>query len=179
MHRAALASRIRETSRIRGNFRLRSGRVSDTYFDKYLFESDPAIIRAIAEHMQALIPADTQVLCGLELGGIPVVTMLSQVSGIPAAFIRKERKEYGTEKYAEGPSLAGKAIVLVEDVISTGGAVRDAAAMLRTDGIAVSRCLCVIDRMTGGRESLAEVGIELRPLLTMQEICQDGYGVDG
>lgn len=116
LQRAALAQWIRETSKIRGTFRLRSGRVSDTYFDKYLFESDPALLLAIVDHMRALVPKETQILCGLEMGGIPVVTMLSQVTGIPAAFIRKERKTYGTEKYAEGPPLAGKAVVLIEDV---------------------------------------------------------------
>jgi orotate phosphoribosyltransferase len=170
IERSALARRIATTSRIRGTFRLRSGRVSETYFDKYLFESDPVLLRAIAEQMAPLIPPDTDVLCGLEMGGIPVVTVLSQVTGLPAAFVRKARKAYGTEKYAEGPALAGHTIALVEDVVSTGGALLDAAAMLRADGIAVATAVCVIDRQTGGREALAAAGIELRALFTMTEI---------
>lgn len=109
-------------------------------------------------------------LCGLEMGGIPVVTVLSQVTGLPASFIRKSRKSYGTEKYAEGPPLEGRSIALIEDVVSTGGALLDAASMLRVDGIAVSIAICVVDRQTGGREALARSGIELRSLFTMAEI---------
>jgi orotate phosphoribosyltransferase len=168
--RAALARRIRQVSKIRGTFRLRSGRVSDTYFDKFLFESNPELLRGVAEQMAALVPSDTEVLCGLELGGIPVVTVLSQVTGLPAAFLRKSRKSYGTEKYAEGPPLTGRSIVLIEDVVSTGGAILDAASMLRADGIRAALAICVIDRQTGGREALAAAGIELRSLFTMAEV---------
>lgn len=166
--RDALARRIRDVAQLHGTFTLRSGRVSDTYFDKYLFESDPRLLRAIAAAMVPLLPADTEVLCGLELGGIPVVTVLSQLTGLPAAFIRKTAKTYGTEKYAEGPPLEGKRIVLVEDVVSSGGAILDFAIRLRADRVAVDRALCVIDR--GGREALQAQGIELQSLYTMNEI---------
>lgn len=164
------ARRIRETSKLRGSFTLRSGRVSDTYFDKYLFESDPQLLSSIAQLMAPLIPGDTEILCGLEMGGIPVVTMLSQVTGLPAAFVRKTPKTHGTCKYAEGPSLAGRRIVLVEDVVSSGGAILDTAAMLRTDGVEVNLAICVIDRQTGGLEALASQGIELRCVFTMEQI---------
>lgn len=97
-----LAYRIRQCARLNGSFKLRSGKVSDTYFDKYQFEADPALLRSIAEAMAALVPRDTDVLAGLEMGGIPIVTLLSQVTGLPAAFIRKEPKAYGTCRYAEG-----------------------------------------------------------------------------
>ena len=83
-------------------------------------------------------------------GGIPIVTMLSHHTRIPAAFIRKTRKEYGTCNYVEGTDLAGKRIVLVEDVVSSGGAILDAVGMLRSDGIAVDTAICVLDRQTGG-----------------------------
>jgi orotate phosphoribosyltransferase len=167
---AALAAEIGRVARIQGRFVLRSGQVSSTYFDKYLFESDPRLLRSIAEAMSALVPSGTDVLCGLEMGGIPVVTVLSQVTGIPAAFVRKARKTYGTEKVAEGPPLAGRAIVLVEDVVSSGGALLDAATVLRADGVEVGLAVCVIDRQTGGREALAHAGIELRALFTLEQI---------
>jgi orotate phosphoribosyltransferase len=170
MQHATLAARIRQVSKIRGTFTLRSGKISDTYFDKFLFQSDPELLRDIVRQMAPLVPPGTEVLCGLELGGIPVVTALSQVTGLPAAFIRKSRKAYGTEKYAEGPPLAGKHIALVEDVVSTGGALLDAASMLRADGVRVPLAICVIDRQTGGRERLAEAGIELRSLFTSQDV---------
>jgi orotate phosphoribosyltransferase len=165
-----LARSIREISMLRGSFRLRSGQTSDTYFDKYLFESNPRLLRAIAEALSKLVPPRSEVLCGLEMGGIPVVTVLSQVTGLPAAFIRKARKGYGTEKFAEGPPLSGQRIVLIEDVVSTGGAIVDAAAMLRDERVEATVALCVIDRQAGGFEALATAGIELRALFTMREI---------
>ena len=110
---ATLAQRILHSSRLTGEFVLRSGAVSTTYFDKYLFESDPELLVAVAEAMKPLIPPETELLAGLEMGGIPVVTALSIATGLPCAFVRKERKAHGTCKYAEGPDLGGKRVVLV------------------------------------------------------------------
>jgi len=169
-----IARRIRQASRLTGEFVLRSGEVSNTYFDKYLFESDPALLKAIAEEMAALVPRDTDVLAGLEMGGLPIVTVVSQVTGIPAAFIRKSRKEHGTRKYAEGPDLAGKNVVIVEDVVSSGGAILNILAMLNADGVRPAIALCVIDRETGGKQALLEQGLELKSLFTMSEIENSG-----
>jgi len=165
-----LARRIRETSQLHGTFTLRSGAVSDTYFDKYRFEADPVLLREIGEALLPLIPAGTSVLAGLEMGGIPVVTVLSQLSGLPAAFLRKAPKTYGTCRSAEGARLSGERVLLVEDVVSSGGAILDQLRLLRADGVSPAAALCVIDRETGGREALAAEGVELRALLTMSAI---------
>ena len=162
--------RIREVSKLTGEFVLRSGAVSNTYFDKYLFESDPLLLAAIAQEMAALVPPGTDILAGFEMGGIPVVTALSHITGIPAAFLRKKPKEHGTRKFAEGPQLRGKNVVLVEDVVSSGGQILETLAMLKADGIGPAIALCVIDRESGGKEALAENGLELKPLFTMSEI---------
>jgi orotate phosphoribosyltransferase len=169
-HSLSLPARIRACARLSGHFTLRSGKTSDTYFDKYQFEADPALLRDIAQDLAALLPPGTEVLAGLEMGGIPIVTLLSQVTGLPAAFIRKEPKAYGTCRYAEGAPLMGKRFVLVEDVVSSGGALLDALAKLKADGLAPLAALCVIDRETGGREALAAVGLELRALLTFAQV---------
>jgi len=165
-----IPAQILETSKLTGDFILRSGARSDTYFDKYLFESNPQLLKAIVEKMASDIPQGTEVLAGLEMGGIPVVTALSQVTGLPCAFIRKEPKRHGTCKYAEGPSLNGRKVVLVEDVVSSGGAILDALAMLRADGVSPLVTLCVIDRESGGKEKLFAEGVELRAAFTMSEI---------
>lgn len=165
-----LAARIRQSARLNGAFTLRSGKVSDTYFDKYQFEADPGLLLAIAQELKELIPEGTDVLAGLEMGGIPIVVLLSQVSGIPAAFIRKQPKDYGTCRYAEGASLEGKKFVLIEDVVSSGGAILDALGLLKSDGYWPAAALCVIDRETGGKEALADVGLELKPLYTFSAI---------
>ena len=170
MDKLALAREIRRVAKLTGQFTLRSGAVSDTYFDKYQFESSPRLLRAIAEQMALLVPADTQILCGLELGGVPVVTMLSQVTGLPAAFIRKEPKAYGTAKFAEGPPLEGRSLLLVEDVVSSGGQIIDSSMMMREAGCVVKEALCVIDRRPADGTVLHEAGIELHALLTMAEI---------
>ena len=165
---------IRKRARLAGHFTLRSGLTSEIYFDKYQFESDPNLLKAIAGELVALVPEDTEILAGLEMGGIPVVTVLSQITGLPAAFLRKEPKTYGTSRHAEGADLRNKNVVLVEDVVSSGGAILDAVAALRRDGINPGIALCVIDRQTGGRESLGRGGIELRPLYTMEQIEKAG-----
>ena len=104
------------------------------------------------------------------MGGIPVVTVLGQLTGLPTAFLRKERKTYGTRRYAEGAELTGARVTLIEDVVSSGGALLDTLVMLREDGIEPETAVCVIDRETGGVEALAEVGVELRALFTMRQI---------
>jgi orotate phosphoribosyltransferase len=165
-----IARAIRNIAKLEGSFTLRSGAVSDTYFDKYRFEADPGLLRAITEAMVPIIPTDASVLAGLEMGGIPLVTLLGQLTGLPTAFIRKEAKTYGTLRYAEGADLVDQRVVLIEDVVSSGGAILDAVDKLRNDGIDPQTAVCVIDRETGGREALAAVGVELRALLTMSQI---------
>ena len=165
-----LARRVYDTAHLTGTFTLRSGQVSHEYFDKYLFEAEPALLRDIAEAMAPLVPAGTELLAGLELGGIPIVTMLSQVTGIPALFVRKKAKDYGTCRLAEGGEIEGKRLAVVEDVVTTGGQVLLSCADLRERGATVDTVLCVIDREAGGPEAFAEVGLALRPLFTMTQL---------
>ena len=108
-------------------------------------------------------------LAGLEMGGIPIVTVLGQLTGLPIAFLRKEAKTYGTCRYAEGARLNGK-VVLIEDVVSSGGALVNTLSLLNTDDIHPNVAVCVIDRQTGGVEALAAQGVELRSLLSSQQI---------
>ncbi len=166
----SLEARIIQAAKIHGAFTLRSGKMSDTYFDKYQFEAIPELLADIAQAMRGLIPEDTEVLAGLEMGGIPIVTMLSQVSGLHSAFIRKEPKSYGTCRYSEGADLVSKRVLLIEDVVSSGGAIIDAVTMLREDGVAVSQALCVIDRETGGYENLLAHDVELLSLFRQSDL---------
>ncbi len=165
-----LAATIGNVARIHGTFTLRSGAVSETYFDKYRFEADPELLRRIGEALSQLIPAETTVLAGLEMGGIPIVTMLGQLTGLPTAFLRKEAKTYGTCRYAEGTELQGERVLMVEDVVSSGGAILNNLAMLRGDGIEPVAALCVIDRQSGGAQALTAEGLQLIALLTSTDI---------
>lgn len=165
-----LARKIYQASYLRGKFQLRSGAVSHEYFDKYLFESDPALLNEIAQEMSHFVPGNVDALAGLELGGIPIATLLSQITGLPALFVRKEAKLYGTCKLAEGGAIDGKKLLIVEDVVTTGGQIIQSAQALRQRGAVVEDVVCVIDREAGGRENLANVGLSLQALFTMGEL---------
>jgi orotate phosphoribosyltransferase len=106
LEKTELAQRIYKAAHLTGTFTLRSGQVSSEYFDKYLFEADPALLREIASLMTKNIPADTDILAGLEMGGIPIATALSLQTGIAGAFVRKKAKDYGTCKLAEGTDVS-------------------------------------------------------------------------
>ena len=165
-----LARDVDARCRLTGEFTLRSGQVSSEYFDKYLFETDPGLLARVAAQMEPLLPEDVDLIGGLEMGGIPIVTALSARTGRPALFVRKQAKEYGTCKLAEGPDVAGRRVTLVEDVITTGGAVRDATKALREVGAVVEVVVCAIDRSPEGENPLADVGLEVRAVLTKAEL---------
>jgi orotate phosphoribosyltransferase len=169
----SLAFRIKASAKLTGNFILRSGVASTTYFDKYRFEADPVLLLDIATEMAKLVPPGTEVLAGLEMGGIPVVTMLSQVTGLPAAFMRKQPKTYGTCRYAEGAPLSARPFVLIEDVVSSGGAIIDTLHMLKADGFFPTAAICVIDRESGGKEALSAIGLPLMSLFTYSDISDE------
>jgi len=169
-NRVAFARRIVARAHLTGRFTLRSGATSDSYFDKYAFESDPLLLREIAETLAALLPNQADAVAGLELGGVPLATVLSQVCGLPTIFVRKHAKTYGTSRLAEGFEVRGKHLVVVEDVITTAGQVIESVRELRARGARIETVLCVIDREAGGADRLAEHGLELRSLFTMAEL---------
>lgn len=168
--RTGLATRIHQATYLTGEFVLRSGVTANEYFDKYLFESDPALLREIATELAPLVPADADALAGLELGGIPLVTMLSQVTGLPALFVRKQAKTYGTCRLAEGGEVEGRRLVVVEDVVTSGGQIIISTNQLRELGASVGVAVCAIDRESGGPEKLAAEGIELRSLFRISDL---------
>src|SRR6187399_2781554 len=166
----SLALDVDTCCRLTGEFTLRSGQVAAEYFDKYLFESDPALLARVVDQMVDLVPEGTELLGGLELGGVPIATVLSSLTGRPALFVRKQAKEYGTCKLAEGSDVAGRRVTLIEDVITTGGAVRDATRELRAAGATVEVVVCAIDRSPAGQNPLDDVGLEVRPVLTKAQL---------
>lgn len=172
MDRAHLAAEIDAACRLTGAFTLRSGATASEYFDKYLFESQPELLRTVAQAMVPFVPPEAEALAGLELGGIPVATMLSSLTGLPTLFVRKEAKTYGTRRLAEGADPTGRRIVLIEDVITTGGAVRHAAGALRELGAIVDVVICVIDRSGRARGILTDVSLETRAVLTKADLDQ-------
>jgi orotate phosphoribosyltransferase len=170
-----LPARIRELCRLEGSFTLRSGRTAPEYFDKYRFESSPNLLAEIGRRMVRLIPVGIEVLAGLEMGGIAVVTVLSHYSGLPAAFVRKAAKQYGTARLCEGSDIAGKSVLIVEDVVTSGGQVVLSASELRALGANVDHALCVIDREEGGAEALLKAHIHLTPLFRRRDLLEEAH----
>ncbi len=165
MTKQDLAKKIFEIAHLTGEFKLRSGQISNEYFDKYRFEAQPDLLRQIAKQMAPLIPAGTEILAGLEMGGIPIATALSLETGLPCVFVRKSAKDYGTCKFAEGLEISGKKVCIIEDVVTTGGQVVLSTADLRSIGAQINHVLCVIHRGPVFPEpKLSEIGLTLSPL---------------
>lgn len=170
MEKIELAKAIYDKSHLTGKFLLRSGTYSSEYFDKYLFESDPILLKAIAIEMAKLVPEGTEVLAGLEMGGIPLAAAISMETGIPAAYVRKKAKSYGTCRIAEGASLKDKNVLIIEDVVTSGGQIMISSKEMKDAGAKICDVLCVIDREAGGSDALKVAGLKLHPLFTMTDL---------
>lgn len=165
-----LAREIFKCAHLEGEFKLRSGQTSKEYFDKYMFEAKPDILHEIAKRMKELVPEGIDFLAGLEMGGIPLVTSISLVSNHDVLFVRKQAKEYGTCKVAEGKEFSGKKICIIEDVVTTGGQIVKSVQELRNQGGIVEDVICVIQREEGATASLEKEGLNLKALFSMDEI---------
>ena len=146
MNKHDLGQALLAACHLRGEFQLRSGVTSSEYFDKYRFESDPHLLHQIAIQLVELLPTNVDALAGLELGGIPIVTALSLNTGLPALFVRKAAKDYGTCQVVEGGTVRDRRIVVVEDVVTSGGQILISAEELRKLGAQIVGVLCVVDR---------------------------------
>jgi len=169
MDKTELARRIKDAAYLEGDFVLRSGKRSQYYLDKYLFETQPDILSELGR-LFAQRAADADVIAGPELGAVALAAATSMASGKPFAIVRKAKKDYATGKRIEGTPVAGKRALLVEDVGTTGGAVLEAAATLVQAGAEITRIVFVIDRMEGARENVEAVGYTFEALLTRQDL---------
>jgi orotate phosphoribosyltransferase len=160
-----------KASVLRGSFQLRSGAQSSYYIDKYLFTTQPDLLRRIAAELAARLPGDVQRLAGPVLGAVPLVTALSLQTGLPSLIVRVEKpKEYGTSKRIEGLLEPGERVVLVEDVVTTAGAALAAVDVLREAGADVLGALVVIDREAGGAAAFAAAGVPFQALFTKSQL---------
>jgi orotate phosphoribosyltransferase len=156
-----------------GEFELSHGGTSEYYVDKYRFETDPTALRAIADafagRLAGTVDGETK-LAGVALGAVPLVTATALAGEHPYVIVRKSRKEYGTGNRVEGELDGGERVVVLEDVATTGTSAAEAVEALREAGATVDRAMVVVDRGEGGRERLAEEGVELDALLTAEDL---------
>ncbi len=165
-----LANKIAQVATLDGEFLLRSGRVSHRYFDKYRFEGVPELLQPLAHAMAKTLPADTEIIAGLEMGGIPLVTAISLETGIPAAFIRKEAKTYGTCRAIEGQDVMHRKVTFIEDVITTGGAVQDAYNLATKEGAEILAVVCAIWRGDGAPHIQGVPALPVLPIFTQADL---------
>lgn len=169
MDKAELVRRIKDAAYLEGDFVLRSGRRSRYYLDKYLFETQPAILAELGRRL-AERADDADLIAGAELGGVPLAAAASIAAGKPFLIVRNAKKDYGTEKMIEGSAPEGARVLLVEDVATTGGQVLEAAKALREARLTVTRIVCTIDRMEGARENVESAGYAFEALLTREDL---------
>jgi orotate phosphoribosyltransferase len=164
---------LKEVAYLEGEFTLRSGRKSTHYFDKYRFETQPELLRAVAERIGGAVRehcADATRLAGPELGAVALATAASLSSGLPFVIVRKEAKGYGTGNRLEGVWAEGETVCLVEDVVTSGGAAISAVQALRDAGLRCDTAICVVDREEGGVDELARHAVRLRALFRASDV---------
>jgi orotate phosphoribosyltransferase len=164
---------LREHAYLEGEFVLRSGRRSRYYLDKYRFETRPDILAALGERLAEAVrrsEPEAARLAGPELGAIALAAAASLASGLPFLIVRKAAKDYGTSNRLEGAYEEGELVCLVEDVVTSGGALLEAVEALRDARLVVRTAICVVDREEGGAEALARHGVRLRPIFRAADI---------
>lgn len=170
MERTQLAKRVREAAYLEGEFTLRSGRKSNYYLDKYLFETQPDILKALGEMFARYVADSTTLIAGAELGGVALAAATSMASGKPFVIIRNTKKDYGTGKPYEGKLSDGDSVLIVEDIATTGGQVLEAARFITDIGAKVERIVAVIDRQEGAGENIEKAGFTFESLYTKADL---------
>ena len=162
-----LGARLREHALLEGDFVLRSGRRSSYYLDKYRFETVPELLGPLGERLADAVrehEPEAVRLAGPALGAVALAASASLASGLPFLIVREAAKEYGTANRLEGVYEAGETVCVIEDGVTSGGALAEAVAALREAGLVVRNAVCVVDREEGGADALARLGVRLRCL---------------
>lgn len=159
-----------------GTFRLASGQISNFYLDCRKLTLDSAATNLIAAGMWEKIGRDLPAAVGgMAVGAVPIVSAILCFAGlrqIPLAgfFVRKESKDHGTGKRIEGPVEPGQNVVIVEDVVTTGGSCIAAIEAAREYGLRVDRAIAIVDRKPGDHPEFERIGVRLESLLTIDQL---------
>ena len=174
-----LGLRLLDVALLEGDFTLRSGKRSRWYLDKYRFETDPALLRELGERLATAavgVEPEAVRLGGPALGAVALAASASMASGLPFIIIRGETKGYGTANRLEGPYGPGDVVCLVEDVVTSGGALAESVSALREGELVVRHAVCVVDREEGGADALARLGVRLHSLFRAGELLAGRKG---
>jgi orotate phosphoribosyltransferase len=155
---------------LRGEFVLSSGVQSRYYFDKYLFETKPGILRRLASFLSEMIPPGVDRLAGTEMGGVALAAAVSLETGLPFVILKREVKPHPSARLVEGELYAGERVVVIEDVLTTGARSIKAARQLVRAGAQVPLILAIIDREEGAAQNVAAAGFAMRVLFRKEEL---------
>lgn len=171
----ALMDLVRSLALQIGQFKLASGKMSSYYLDCRKVTLDSAGANLIADGMLELLGSDLpDAVGGMAIGADPITAAIITVAGrsgnkLKGFIVRKEAKQHGTGRDVEGPVNAGDSVVIVEDVVTTGGSSLAAIEKAEAHGLKVCGVLAIIDRLEGGRETLQQCGYSLQTLLTISD----------
>jgi orotate phosphoribosyltransferase len=173
--RAALASLISSEALQFGNFTLASGKQASYYLDCRKVTLNSVGAKLLGEGMLELIGSPLPPLVGgMAIGADPITAAILTIAGtrgqaLRGVMVRKEPKTHGKGQQVEGPYQAGEELVIVEDVVTTGGSSLKAIELCEAVGLKVRRVLAIIDRLEGGKQAFAERGYELSTMFTVED----------
>jgi orotate phosphoribosyltransferase len=170
INREQLIQRISEVALLRGEFTLRSGRKSSYYLDKYRFETQPDVLIALGKLFAERVTAGVDRIAGPELGAVALAAAASMASGKPFFIVRNQKKGYGGDKLIEGVLQSGEKVLIVEDILTTGGQVLEAAKVIEAAGATVTGICGVIDRLEGARQNVEAAGYRFEALFTTKDL---------
>ncbi|MBG90217.1 MAG: orotate phosphoribosyltransferase [Actinobacteria bacterium] len=169
--RNRLAQDIKSAAFLTGDFTTRAGKKTSYYIDKYKFTTRPEIMGPLAKAIQDHLPdLAFDRIAAPELGAVPIAAVLSVQIERPFVIVRKASKGYGTENLIEGSYKKGDKMVLVEDVLTTGGAAMAAAEVLEANGVEVLKIIGVVNREEGAHEAIQNRGWAVSSILTASEL---------
>lgn len=164
-----LLQKVKEKAYLTGEFTTRAGKKTSYYFDKYLMETDPQLLGPICEKIVELLPKDLDQIAAPELGAVALAAVVSVMVKKPFIIVRKETKGYGTKKLLEGQYEKGQKVVILEDVLTTGGAAIRAADILIEEGLQVSEIIGVVNREEGAKEAIHQRGWQMKSVFSASQ----------
>ncbi len=167
-----LLERVKKVAYLEGNFITRAGKPTTYYIDKYLFSTQPDILKDLGTALAELLPPSNTYdrIAAPELGAVALAASVAMVVGKPFIIVRKKTKDYGTQKRLEGKAVEGETVVMIEDVLTTGGAVLQACESVKEAGLNVAGIVGVINREEGAFENIQNAGYPMKALFTTTDL---------